>query len=147
MRAPIIEVAASIVRAPDGRVLMAERTRKQLSPGFWELPGGKIEPGESAREAAIRELEEEIGIRALSIAPWIQYEHPFVCAASGCIFSRWISGSALPTGGKVSDSPGSILRVQRSLRSCHRCSACLMHSGFHHCMPCIDPATMATFPP
>jgi 8-oxo-dGTP diphosphatase len=41
------------------------------------LPGGKIDPGESARDAAIRELEEEIGIRALSPTPWIQYEHAF----------------------------------------------------------------------
>lgn len=67
----------SIVSAPDGRVLMAERTPKQLSPGFWELPGGKIDPGESPQEAAIRELEEEIGIRALSLTPWIRYEHAF----------------------------------------------------------------------
>jgi len=77
MAAALLEVAASIVRVPDGRVLMAERTAGQLSPGFWELPGGKIDPGESAQGAAIRELEEEIGIRALSITPWISYEHPF----------------------------------------------------------------------
>jgi 8-oxo-dGTP diphosphatase len=77
MRTPILDVAANIVRAPDGRVLMAERTATQLSPGFWELPGGKIDPGESAQEAAIRELEEEIGIQAVSLTPWIQYEHPF----------------------------------------------------------------------
>jgi 8-oxo-dGTP diphosphatase len=77
MPAPVIDVAASIVRAPDGRVLMAERTPGQLSPGFWELPGGKIDAGESAQQAAVRELEEEIGIRALSLTPWIKYEHPF----------------------------------------------------------------------
>jgi 8-oxo-dGTP diphosphatase len=77
MPTPLIEVAASIVCAPDGRVLMAERTPKQLSAGFWELPGGKIDPGESAQEAAVRELEEEIGIRALSLTPWVRYDHPF----------------------------------------------------------------------
>ena len=77
MLAPIIEVATSIVCAPDGRVLVAERTSKQVSPGFWELPGGKIDPGESPQEAAVRELEEEIGIRALSLTPWIRYEHAF----------------------------------------------------------------------
>jgi 8-oxo-dGTP diphosphatase len=77
MLAPITEVAVSIVSAPDGRVLVAERTPKQLSPGFWELPGGKIDPGESPQEAAIRELEEEIGIRALSLTPWIRYDHAF----------------------------------------------------------------------
>ena len=77
MGAALLEVASSIVRAPDGRVLMAQRTPGQLSPGFWELPGGKIDPGESAQMAAIRELEEEVGVRALSLSPWISYEHPF----------------------------------------------------------------------
>jgi 8-oxo-dGTP diphosphatase len=77
MRLDVIEVAASIVRAPDGRVLMAERTAGQISPGFWELPGGKIDRGESAEQAAIRELDEEIGIRALTVRPWISYEHAF----------------------------------------------------------------------
>jgi 8-oxo-dGTP diphosphatase len=77
MRADIIEVAASIVRTTDGRVLMAERTRGQISPGFWELPGGKIDAGESAEQAAIRELEEEIGIRAQKVRPWISYEHAY----------------------------------------------------------------------
>jgi 8-oxo-dGTP diphosphatase len=77
MRAGVLDVAASIVRAPDGRVLMAERTAGQISPGFWELPGGKIDSGESAQHAAIRELDEEIGIRALDVRPWISYEHAF----------------------------------------------------------------------
>ena len=72
-----IEVAASIVRRSDGRVLMAERTAGQLSPGFWEFPGGKIDRGESAEQAAIRELDEEIGMRALTLRPWISYEHAF----------------------------------------------------------------------
>jgi 8-oxo-dGTP diphosphatase len=77
MSSGVLEVAASIVRTPDGRVLMAERTAGQLSPGFWELPGGKIDRGESAEQAAIRELDEEIGIRALTLRPWISYEHAF----------------------------------------------------------------------
>ena len=77
MRAPAVEVAASIVLANDGRVLMAERTPGQISPGFWELPGGKIDEGESAEHAAVRELEEEIGIRALELRPWMYYEYPF----------------------------------------------------------------------
>jgi 8-oxo-dGTP diphosphatase len=77
MRPGVVEVAASIVCAPDGRVLMAERTPGQVSPGFWELPGGKIDAGESAEQAAIRELDEEIGIRALAVRPWIAYEHVF----------------------------------------------------------------------
>jgi 8-oxo-dGTP diphosphatase len=77
MRLGVIEVAVSIVRTPDGRVLMAERTPGQISPGFWELPGGKIDDGESAEQAAIRELDEEVGVRALAVRPWVSYEHVF----------------------------------------------------------------------
>jgi 8-oxo-dGTP diphosphatase len=74
---PLVDVAASIVQAPDGRVLLAERTSRQISAGFWELPGGKIEAGETAQQAAQRELEEEIGITPLSMRPWVAYEHAF----------------------------------------------------------------------
>ena len=77
MRTPVIDVAASVLRMQDGRVLMAQRPAGKISPGFWELPGGKIEAGESAERAAIRELEEEIGVRALKLRPWVCYEHPF----------------------------------------------------------------------
>jgi 8-oxo-dGTP diphosphatase len=74
---PVIDVAVSIVRAPDGRVLLAERTARQLATGFWELPGGKIEAGETAEQAAARELDEEIGIKPRALRPWIAYTHAF----------------------------------------------------------------------
>jgi 8-oxo-dGTP diphosphatase len=77
MRLPIVNVAVSIVRAPDGRVLLAERTPRQIAAGFWELPGGKIDPGETPEQAAARELHEEIGIRPQSMRRWISYEHAF----------------------------------------------------------------------
>jgi 8-oxo-dGTP diphosphatase len=74
---PPIAVAACLVRAPDGRLLMAERTARQLSPGFWEAPGGRVDPGETPEQAAVRELEEEIGIKAVSPRPWLAYDHAF----------------------------------------------------------------------
>jgi 8-oxo-dGTP diphosphatase len=72
-----IAVAVSIVRDAGGRVLLAQRTARQVSAGFWELPGGKIDAGESAAEAAARELHEEVGIEALALRPWTVYEHAF----------------------------------------------------------------------
>ena len=78
LRSPAaIDVAVNIVRASDGRVLFAERTARQIAAGFWELPGGKIEAGETAQQAAERELQEEIGIKPLSMRPWMTYEHAF----------------------------------------------------------------------
>jgi len=73
----VVEVAVGVVRAPDGRVLLAERKAGKDAAGFWELPGGQVDPGESAAQAAARELVEEVGVRALELAPWRVYEHDF----------------------------------------------------------------------
>lgn len=53
-------VAGAVVR--DGRVLVARRGPTQQLAGLWELPGGKVEPGESDPVALARELHEELGI-------------------------------------------------------------------------------------
>jgi 8-oxo-dGTP diphosphatase len=53
-------VAAAIVR--NGRVLAAHRGPGMLLAGCWELPGGKVEPGEADRDALRREIAEELGI-------------------------------------------------------------------------------------
>jgi len=56
-------VAASIAVFRDGEVLLVERG-KGPRRGIWSLPGGHIEPGETARAAAQRELVEETGVVA-----------------------------------------------------------------------------------
>lgn len=55
--------AASMAVFRDGHVLLVERG-KGPRRGIWSLPGGHIEPGETAREAALRELAEETGVSA-----------------------------------------------------------------------------------
>lgn len=74
---PVVDVAVGVLRAPDGRVLLAERKPGKDAAGFWELPGGQVDPGESAAQAAARELLEEVGVQALELAPWRVYEHDF----------------------------------------------------------------------
>ena len=54
-------VSAAVFRG--GRVLIVERSKPPLT-GLWSLPGGHIEPGEPARDAALREIKEETGIDA-----------------------------------------------------------------------------------
>lgn len=54
-------VGAAIVR--DGRVLACARSRPPELAGFWEFPGGKVEPGESEPAAVARECREELGVR------------------------------------------------------------------------------------
>ena len=74
---PVVDVAVGVLRSPDGRVLLAERKPGKDAAGFWEVPGGQVEPGESAAQAAARELHEEVGVHALEVAPWRVYEHDF----------------------------------------------------------------------
>lgn len=93
-----IDVAVGILQAPDGRVLMAERTRTQLSAGFWELPGGKVDPGETPAQAATRELAEEIGVTALAVRPWIRYEHAYRLRRIRLHFFRIDGWSGTPHG-------------------------------------------------
>lgn len=52
-------VGAVIVN--DGSILCAQRGPGGALAGAWEFPGGKIEPGETPREALIREIDEELG--------------------------------------------------------------------------------------
>jgi 8-oxo-dGTP diphosphatase len=56
---PVVVVGVAVVR--HGRVLAARRTGPADAKGGWELPGGKLEAGESLEEAAVREVHEELG--------------------------------------------------------------------------------------
>jgi 8-oxo-dGTP diphosphatase len=62
------EIVAAAVIGPGGaepaarRVLAQQRARPAAVAGRWELPGGRVEPGESARDALIRECREELAV-------------------------------------------------------------------------------------
>ncbi len=70
----IVEVAAAVILQPDGSFLLGRRPEGTAYAGYWEFPGGKIEPGESAGHALVRELHEELGIEADRYHPWISRE-------------------------------------------------------------------------
>ena len=74
----VVPVAAAVLLRGDGKVLLAQRLEGTPYPGYWEFPGGKLEPGESASAALARELREELGITVRRASPWLtqSYDYP-----------------------------------------------------------------------
>ena len=75
---PIVEVAAAILlrQTDDGagaqrEFLLAQRPPGKVYAGYWEFPGGKVEPGETLHAALRRELNEELGIAIDCAWPWV----------------------------------------------------------------------------
>jgi 8-oxo-dGTP diphosphatase len=66
MTEPTVVVAAALQER--GRLLAARRSAPPELAGRWELPGGKVEPGEDSKRALVRELREELGIGAELVA-------------------------------------------------------------------------------
>lgn len=74
---PVVRVAVAVIQHADGTVLLAQRPKHKLSGGFWEFPGGKIEPNETPVQALIREVNEEVGILPERMFAWCEYEHEY----------------------------------------------------------------------
>lgn len=67
----LVEVAAAVLQKPDGSFLLAQRPPDKIWAGYWEFPGGKVEPGETPHHALVRELREELGIEVETAYPWV----------------------------------------------------------------------------
>ena len=58
---------------PDGRVVLVRQYRYAVDDHVWELPAGRIDPGETPEEGARRELEEEVGLRPATLEPFLEF--------------------------------------------------------------------------
>lgn len=78
----VTEVAVGVLVQPDGAFLLTSRPEGKPYAGYWEFPGGKLEPGESVEQALRRELMEELGIEIGTAHPWktemVDYPHALV---------------------------------------------------------------------
>jgi mutator protein MutT len=74
--APVRVVACVIER--DGKYLITKRLKHSHLGHLWEFPGGKVEPGETLEQCAVRECQEEIGVevKPLKLVQEIVHDYP-----------------------------------------------------------------------
>ena len=86
-----IEVAAAII-VKDNKVFATQRGYGEFKDG-WEFPGGKLEPGESAREALVREIREEldVDIRVGKLLETVEYDYPEFHLTMHCFICELLS--------------------------------------------------------
>ncbi len=104
----LTEVAAAVIEKPDGSFLLGQRAPETFYPGYWEFPGGKVEAGETPRDALVRELHEELEIEVLRATPWIVREHVYEHAHVRLHFFR-----VTEWRGEIKDHVHSALEWQR----------------------------------
>ena len=98
MSKPFVDVAAGLILRSDNELLLAERPGDKPWSGWWELPGGKIEPGETVLDALSRELKEELDIRVTDSVRWVTHVHEYpktIVRLSFCKVTGW---EGIPTG-------------------------------------------------
>lgn len=67
----IVREVVGVAVIEGGRVLAARRAGPPALAGRWELPGGKVEPGEAPESAAVREVAEELGC-SVEVTGWLE---------------------------------------------------------------------------
>ena len=83
-RGPLVHVVAAVIFR-DGRYLVTRRQKGVHLEGYWEFPGGKVDPGETDEAALVREIREELDagveVGRLVLATTHHYPERSVCLA------------------------------------------------------------------
>lgn len=99
----IIDVAAAVILRPNGEFLFARRPEGKAYAGYWEFPGGKVEPGERVEQALVREIREELGLEVTRAYPWVTHVFTYPHATVRLHFYRvtgWV-GEPHPHEGQI----------------------------------------------
>jgi 8-oxo-dGTP diphosphatase len=103
---PRCAASAAIFRGP--AVLLIQRGKGALT-GLWSLPGGHIEPGETARAAAVREVREETGVES-ELSGLVDVHDVILRGSDGTLVAhyliavfcgRWLAGEPTPGGDEI----------------------------------------------
>ncbi|MGM0748247.1 MAG: 8-oxo-dGTP diphosphatase MutT [Bacillota bacterium] len=89
-----IKVAAAVIQNDNNMILCALRSPTMSLANIWEFPGGKLEEGENAQEALVREIEEELGckIEAGEVIADIHHEYEKVIVNLISIRAKIVDG-------------------------------------------------------
>lgn len=72
-----IHVVAGVILDKQQQILIAKRPEKLHQGGKWEFPGGKVETSETAAQALIRELKEEVNLLVNDTEPMMKISHDY----------------------------------------------------------------------
>ena len=91
-----VRVVAAVIRDPKhypGKIFATARGYGEYK-GWWEFPGGKIEPGETPQEALKREIREELAttISVGKLIKTIEYDYPKFHLSMDCFWAKVVSG-------------------------------------------------------
>ena len=87
-----IEVVAAVIKK-DGKIFTTQRGYGEFE-GMWEFPGGKIEAGEDAKDALVREIQEELGVlvKVNDLICTTEYDYPTFHLTMLCFWCDIIEG-------------------------------------------------------
>jgi mutator protein MutT len=93
MDIPVLDVGAALV-VRDGQYLVTQRMEGDSFGGYWELPGGKLEPGETMEQCVVRELQEELAIKVNPVKFFrkVDYMYPHLTVRLHIYLCRLVSG-------------------------------------------------------
>lgn len=89
-----LHVSAGLIWHHDGKILISKRPETSAHAGKWELPGGKLEPGETPEQALVREISEELCV-AVEAGPrfkTVTHDYGNVIVTLYGIHARFLSG-------------------------------------------------------
>ena len=91
----MINVVAAVIKDEEGKILITQRNLQKSQGGLWEFPGGKIEPGESHKDALRREIREELAteIEVGSLLTTVEYDYPKFHLTMHCYLCTVVGGN------------------------------------------------------
>ena len=90
-----VKVVAAVIREKD-KIFATQRGYGEFKDG-WEFPGGKIEEGETAKDALVREIREELDteIKVGQLIDTVEYDYPTFHLSMDCFWAEVISGELI----------------------------------------------------